>query len=177
MESLVVIGIMTMLLLVVTQIFALNYDIYEKQTRRTDNEIGAILAVRTVSEMARGATAVLASRSINGTVYTSSKDALVLEMPTVDANGDIVAGSFDYTAIYRDGVETAKIFSDTEASASSVRRSGKRLATGFNAVAIFRYNHPDVADADRVSVYLVNRQVRRGTTLVTKAWASIFLRN
>lgn len=177
MEMMVVIGIMMMLLLLITQIFALNYDIFAKQSKRTDNEVGAILAAKTISQMSRGALAVEASRTIGGTLYTSSDSQLVLKIPSVDASNNIIAGQYDYVAFYRSPTQTTKIFAVTEAYSGSIRKSNTRLITAYNTALIFRYNNPSPASANRVSMLVINTQTQRGITLTTKGWTSIFLRN
>jgi len=177
MEALTVIGVMTIVLLMVDQIFAVSYDVYVKQSARTENENGAVFAARNISELSRGASEVLASHVINATTYTTSATTLVLEAPTLDASNNIVADSFDHIAIYRDGTEPTKIFSDIEPAAGSKRLSGKRLVTAHNSILRFRFNDPDVTNATRVQMYLVNTQTKRSTTLTTKAWIAMFLRN
>ena len=177
METMVVIGIMIVLLLIITQIFALNYDIFAKQSKRSDNEVGAILAAKTVSQMARGAEAVEASHVFSGTTRTSSSTAVVLKLPSVDASNAIITGSYDYVAFYRSAATPTKIMVDTEGAGGSARLSGTRLITAYNTTLIFRYNDPVITDADRVSLFLINSQTQRGLTLTTKAWTSIFLRN
>lgn len=177
MEAITVIGIMTIVLVMVDQIFAVSYDVFVKQSARTDNEVGAVLATRTISDMARGAVQVESSATVDGTAYATSDSVLVLKLPTVDASNALVAGSYDRIAFYRDGTDTTKIYSDTEAAAGSKRVTGKKLVTANNQILRFRYNDPDVSKATRVSVYLVNTQTKRSTTLTTKAWTAIFLRN
>lgn len=176
-EALTVIGIMTIVLVMVSQIFAVTYDIFVKQSARTGNETGAVLAARTISDMTRGASQVLTSQVINGTTYTTGPDVLVLKLPTIDASSNVLAATYDYVAIYRDGTLTTKIFSDTDAAASSRRVDGKKLVTAYNQTMRFRYNDADVSKATRVQAYLVNQQTTRATTLTTKGWTAIFLRN
>lgn len=177
MEMMVVIGIMMILLLIITQIFAVNYDIFLKQSKRTDNEVGAILAAKTISQMARGALNIEESRTIGGTLYASSASQLVLRLPAIDASNNILPGTFDYVAFYRSPTQTTKIFAVTEADAGSFRQSNTRLITAYNSTLIFRYNDPVPTEADRVSLLVVNTQTQRGITLTTKGWTSIFLRN
>lgn len=177
METMVVIAIMLLMMIMISQIFALNYDIFAKQSKRTDNEIGAILATKTISQMARGAVAVEASRTIGTTTYTSSSTELVLKLPSIDASERVITGSFDYVAFYRSPTESAKIFAATEAAAGSIRLSNTRLVTAYNTTMIFRYNAPVITDADRVSLFVINSQGHRGVTLTTRGWTSIFLRN
>src|SRR3990172_7554383 len=87
-ETISVIGIMTVVLLIVTQIFIINYDVVLKQTSRIDNDLGAVFAVRRISDATRGASAVVASRTINGTAYTTGASTLILELPGLDVSSN-----------------------------------------------------------------------------------------
>lgn len=177
METIVVISVMASIMLILTQIFILNYQIYASQSKRADNDTGAILAAKALAQYARGASNVESSHIFDGTTRTSSDSVLVLKMPSVDATGNIVAAAYDYIAFYRDATVTTKIMVQTDANASSYRKSGARLITAFNQNLIFRYNAADITQANRVSVFLINSQVNRNATLQTKAWTAIFLRN
>ena len=177
METVVVVGVMTIIMLVITQIFILNYNIFARQSKRAGNDTGAILAAQAISQLTRGASNVETSHAFNGTTRTSSSTALVLKMPSLDAGGNPIALSFDYVAVYRDATVTSKIFIDTDADPASTRQDGTRLITDFNATMIFRYNDSTITTANRVSVYLVNSQIDRDSTLTTRAWTSIYLRN
>lgn len=178
LETMVVIGIMTLMLGVITSIFILNYDIVQKQSGRINTDTGATLAVKTITELARGATAVVTTPTvIGGTSYTTSSTVLVIRAPSLDASKNIIAGQFDFIALYRHPTETTKIFSVAALGLGSTRPSAAHLITAYNQTMYFRFNNPDPALADRVSVYLVNQQTVKGATLTTKAWNSIFLRN
>jgi len=177
MEGITVLGVMSLLLIIIAQIFLVSYDVYAKQTAKADNSTSAVLAARTISESARGAMVVLGTYTINGTVYASSADELVLKVPAVDGTGNIIIDSYDYIAFYRDGTDSTKIFSDIEPDDNSYRYPGQKLVTAYNEAMVFRYDDPDVAEATRVSIYIRNAQFVRKTSLEAEAWTSIFLRN
>ncbi len=182
-ESITVIGIMTIILVMINQIFTVDYDYTIKALARIDNDNGAILAMRRIGELTRGATAVLSSKTINGTLYTTSPTTLVLQMPSLDSSGNVISGCSDYLAIYRDVTVTTQIWTDIDinsvtcAGGTSVRVDGKKLLTGNNAALTFSYNNWQPYNATRISVFLVNQKTVRTTTLTTKTWTSIFLRN
>ena len=177
METIVVIGIMALIMILISQIFVLNYEMFFKQSLRTDNETGAILAARSISQLARGAIAVEASHNFGGTTYTSSDSTLVLKMPAVDGSDNIIGGVFDYAAFYRHPTETTKIFVVVDPGTGSVRQPGTRRITSYNDTLAFRYNAVDITRADRISVLIINQQTRRGATIASRSWTSIFLRN
>ncbi|MFH1046981.1 MAG: hypothetical protein V1738_01660 [Patescibacteria group bacterium] len=177
MEGIAVLGVMTLLLVMVAQIFLVSYDAYAKQSARANNDAAAMLSARAIAEATRGAVEILASYSINGHTYTSSSDELVLRLPSIDADGNVMDGEYDYIAFYRDSTETEKIFSDIAPGASSYRFSGQKLMADHNAVFTLRYNSSNITEANRVSVYLKNQQIVRQADVATEAWSSIFLRN
>lgn len=176
-ETVIVIGLMVMITFIETQIFLSSYTVAAKQGARGTNDIGATLLAQDLSTFARGADAVMASQTVDGTSYTSSASALVLEMPSIDASNNIIAGSHDYMAFAPSATDPTKIFVDVQGAPSSKRITGKRLITANNSILIFRYNDTPIQNANRVSVYLENAQTIHGVTLTTHASTSIFLRN
>lgn len=177
MEAMAVIGIMMVVLLIVIQIFILNYQIFSSQTKKVDNEAGAIIAAKTVSQMTRGAISIEPSRVFGSNTITSSSTALVLKLPSVDVDNNILVNTFDYVAFYRDDTETTKIFTVTDADPLSTRIDSTRLITAYNQTFVFRYNDPNIVQANRVSLYVQNQQTGRDTILKTRGWTSIFMRN
>jgi len=177
MEGMTVIGIMTIVLVMVTQIFGVSQEVFVKQTARAENETGAVLATRLISDMTRGSSAVESSRTISGTAYTTSSTVLVLKMPSINSSGNVIASTYDYVAFYRDGTDATKIWSDTEAAAGSRRIPGKKLVTAGNLIFTFRYDDVDPTKATRIQVYLVNRRTARNTTITSRSWTAITLRN
>lgn len=177
MEAVVTIGIMTMVLVMVADVFAVNNNLVALSLGRADNDNGAVLALKRLGELARGAGGVVSSQTINGTAYVSSSTVLVLKLPTIDPSNNIISGSYDYIAFYRDSTDATKIYTDLAPAAGSVRVSGKKLLTAYNQTLAFSYNNAAISQATRVSVFIVNQQTVRLKMLTTRAWTSIFLRN
>ncbi|MFH2062660.1 MAG: hypothetical protein ABIJ46_00700 [bacterium] len=177
MESVAVLGVVTLLLTLVIQVFMVSYSAYRKQSTRAENDAQAIMATRLISEAARGADEVLATATVNGTEYSSSASELVLKLPSVNTDGNVIEGEYDYLAVYRDDGDDSRIYVDTEPNAGSYRPSGQKLLTSDNDWLIFRYDSPNVAEASRVSVFLRNAKTARDTTVISESWTSIFIRN
>lgn len=182
-EAIISLGIVTMILVIMNDIFIINYDFTVKALARVDNDNGAILATRRLGELTRGATAVLSSKTINGTLYTTSTTTLVLQVPSLNSAGDIITGCSDYVAVYRHADVATEVWTDTDinsvacAAGTSVRLDGQKLLTANNDTLTFSYNDWHPYDATRISVFLVNSQTVRGIPVVTKMWTSIFMRN
>ncbi len=182
-ELICVMGIMMIIMVMINDIFRVDYDYTVKALARIDNDNGATFAMRRMGELTRGATNVLSSKTINGTLYTTSPTTLVLQMPSLDSSGNVISGCSDYIAIYRHATSTTQIWTDTDinnvtcSAGTSVRVDGKKLLTGNNNTLTFSYNNWHPYNATRISVFLVNQKTVRGTTMTTKTWTSIFLRN
>lgn len=67
------------------------------------------------------AIAIADSHTSSGTLYTSSSDTLVLQLPAQNASGDAVPAVYDYFVYYATGTMAYEI---VDAGAGSVRRSG-----------------------------------------------------
>ena len=142
-EVIVVLGVMTLILVMVIQIFMVSYDTYAKQSARANNDSGIMLATRTISETTRGALSILTNKTINGTNYTSSSDELVLALATIDENGNLIEDETDYVAYYRNDSNPNEILVDIESALGSYRTTGKKLVTDNNVILTFRYDNQD----------------------------------
>lgn len=176
-ELMVAMAVMSVMLLIVSQIFIADYNLVQGQVAHTDTVVGTMLATRAISTMARGAVGVMATQTINGTSYTSSTSTLVLKLPAINATGDVINNTYDYVAFARDGSSPTKIFADVQAASGSARISLRRLITAYNSQLAFRYNAADITKATRVQIYLVNSEAYRNSTLTDSAWTALYLRN
>lgn len=177
MEAIAVMGVMTIVLVMVGQMFSSGYNLFVYQSARVDAEVGAVLASRAISAVTRGALTVEASAVIGGTTYTSDSDTLVLKIPSIDSSKNVIATQYDYVAVFIDPSDATLVKTATAIGTGSIRPAGTKLITASNSVLRFRYNDPTIVDATRVQMYLVNTQIRRSTTISAKAWTAIFLRN
>lgn len=176
-EALVVIAITVVLVTVIDAVFVADFNLSQRQFARIDAEGGAISAIRTLGEVTRGATGIMTNWTVNGTLRTSNKEALVLRLPSLDADGDPTGSERDYLAIYRDAANPRKVILDTMPASVSARHGGQKLLTNFNDQLTFSYNNVDPNLANRISVFLVNSTTPPHAVVVSKAWTSIFMRN
>lgn len=73
------------------------------------------------------ASTIADTHTFAGTAYTSSADTLVLQLPAVNASGDILPATYDYVAYYATGTIAYELI---DANAGSIRLSGsKTLST------------------------------------------------
>ncbi len=92
---------------------------------------------------------VAGSHTISGTLYTSGTSTLVVQIPAVSANGDIVASTWDYVAFYKTG---NNVYRRVDANANSSRASGLRQLGSAITSLTFTYNNASTTLATQVSV-------------------------
>ncbi|MBN1585083.1 hypothetical protein JW899_01815 [Candidatus Uhrbacteria bacterium] len=177
LETMVVIGVMMAVLSMMTQMLLLNYSLFDRLSGQSENETGAVMAAKIISQSVRGASSVEAFHDFDGNTVVSSENALVVRLPAIDGADGIIPNGYDYIGFYRDGTDDGKIMAVTDPDAQSVRQAGIRTVTDDNLRLAFRYDRPNPSQASRVSVMVVNRQVRRGQAVQSRGWVSIFLRN
>lgn len=113
------------------------------------------------------ARAIVASAVINSVSYTTGNDLVVLELPSIDSNEDIVASTYDYVAIGVDPSATNTFIVDLDANAASARADLTRKITDMVDKAIFRYNTVDATSANTIELFVRTSKDARGSSVMT----------
>lgn len=122
-----------------------------------------------------GAQGVLASHTFNsGTTYFSGTGELVLQLPSIDASGSAVVGSFDYIAYYLDGTD---LYRRIDGDAVSARTSGVTLLTNAIDTLVFTYDNADFILVTRVDTTIVSTKVTPRATARSELRDTSYLRN
>lgn len=122
-ESITVVALVSLLSLILMDIFIAHGRIFNLSSANSDFELQAAEAMEAVGKDIRVADKTLAAKTINSESFTASSGTLILEMPSIDPAGQVVSGKYDYAAIYLSG---NKIFLSQEADAASSRPTSKR---------------------------------------------------
>jgi len=147
-ETIVLIAISTIALLALINLFLIFNSIYGYQRAFIATAGSAGSAISALEAAVLPAERVLALRSFSGTTYTSTTTSLVLELPAVDASGNLILGAKDYIAFY---VSSTTLYHLIEADAGSVRLSGvTTLSTTLSSLS-FSYDNADFAQVTRVT--------------------------
>jgi prepilin-type N-terminal cleavage/methylation domain-containing protein len=131
-------------------------------------------ALSEIEQLTRQASRVLASKTISGTTYTSGSDTLVLELPSVDAGGSAISGTFDYVAFYVSG---ADLYRRIDADAASARTDGAKKLGGALSSLAFEYDAASPADASEVSVDIVFASQNGHANTSFRVQEELWLRN
>ena len=133
---------------------------------------GALL--REIESLALSANAVLQTRSFSGTTYTSTTTSLVLELPSIDNSGNVIANARDYVVFYAAGANAYRLL---EKNASSARVAGTKLLSSTLDTLAFSYDDTDFAQVRTVTVDIQTRAQVKEETVTSRLYQQIRLRN
>lgn len=174
LESVVVVGISTMALAALANLFFIFNSIYgyEQAFLAVAGSSGS--AMNALEAAIAPAERVLASHDFSGTVYASATTTLVLEVPTVDDAGNIVSGAKDYIAFY---VDSSALYRIVLADEESARVSEtKRLSTTVSEIS-FAYDAPNVEEAESVGIDIRTRASFKQHVVENRLAEQLYLRN
>ena len=147
--------------------------VLEQATVRATSSVRNVMNAMT-RYVTQGAT-IEASRTMSGTLYTTDGDTVVVKIPSIDASGNVIAGTFDYFVYY---LSSGSVYQLIEAGAGSVRNAGSKVLGESIDLFTLTYNNADPAIAGSVAVDVQARVTTRGTSsATTRATDTIFLRN
>lgn len=153
-ETFIVVGISVVALVALTNLFLIFNSTYGNQQVFMAVAGSASTAMNAFEAAILPADQVLASHDFSGTVYSSSATTLVLELPSVDSSGNIIAGTKDYIAFYS---SSATLYRLTQAGAGSIRASGlTQLSTTLNSLS-FTYDNGDSTKVTSVTADIVTQ--------------------
>jgi hypothetical protein len=116
----------------------------------------------------------LASRAFAADTYTSATSSLVLELPAVDEDGDIIADTYDYVAFY---VASSTLYWVTEADEESVRVSEIKQSSPTLEELELTYDNETFAEVRTITVDLSMRATVKDEVIETRRIEDLHLRN
>lgn len=82
--------------------------------------------------------AIIATRNIDGTDYSTGGSTIVVQVPSYDSSGNWLSGSSDYIVYTADGNRLTQV---TEAAVDSARVAGTKLLTDSLETLALTYNN------------------------------------
>ena len=173
-ETVIVIGITTLALFALTNLFLVFNTTYGYQQAVIATARSAGSAMNALEAAVLPASEVLVSRDFSDTAYASATTTLVLELPAVDGSGDMLPGAYDYIVFY---TSDGTLYRLTEADAGSARTSGlKLLSTTLNSLA-FTYDNSDFTKITKVAADLTTRVFYKQQEVQSHLTGQWYLRN
>lgn len=176
-ETLIAVAILLIIGIALAQVTAITLDISSRQSKNYSLETNAAILLKTLNDNFGHASGIELARTFGETAYSSSSTTLILRIPSLDSEHNIISGVYDYIVFYRDPDNPTHINYTLDAGEGSIRTSGTKTLTTNNTNLTFRYNTQDIVSANRISIALEQTQSHRNTTLTTTGWTSLFLHN
>ncbi|MFA5744633.1 MAG: hypothetical protein WC887_00200 [Candidatus Paceibacterota bacterium] len=173
-ETVIVVALsVSMLISIILLISSFTTSVsYQETFAQSSGSASAVM--REIESFAFPAKAVLTTHTFSSATYTSSSTVLVLEIPSIDDSGNVIANTYDYTAFYVVGTNAYRLL---EASALSKRFSGtKQLSTTVSALT-FTYDNVDLTKASIVTIDLQTQAYVKQNILSDHRNEQIKLRN
>jgi prepilin-type N-terminal cleavage/methylation domain-containing protein len=173
-ELLLVIFISVMLLGALFGLFVWHSRVYNYQQAVIAVAGSARQAMSAIGSYTVQAYRVVASHNFAGTTYSSGPETLVLQLPAVDANGNILAGSWDYVVFYRNNNE---LLQTMDVHASSTRLAVTKTHSATVSGLTFTYDDPDFSLVHKVAVDLQTQQQVKEQTVTNQLQENLYIRN
>jgi len=178
-EMLIVISILTIVSGILVAIFISGWRLFHQQSASTETQAQAKLATSVITKSIQQANKVPTSKTLDSISYTSSTNTLVLELPSLDTNQNIIEGAFDYEVFYKDPAAHTKLKLKRETSPASSRKSETKTIANLIENIEFTYNSPDnkIENTNRITVSVSAAQISYGKTQKTSLTGQAKLRN
>ncbi len=173
-EVLITMALTVVMLIAFTSLFrSFNATYWYQQafTGATDSAGGTLHAIEAATFPAD---AVLASHVFPQGTYSSGASTLVLELPSTDASGNVLAGKHDYVAFYQSASTTYRL---VEIDPSSARRSGRSTIGTTVTSLTFTYNDPSPSLVTEITVDILASTTFRGQPVTSHLTETMRLRN
>lgn len=173
-ETVIVIALTSVLMIVIGLLIYMFGKIssYERASILSTGSASAF--VRDVQTFALPANAVVATHVFASGTYSSSGNTLVLQIPSADSSGVVIANTYDYVVFYISGTNA---YRKLEANAASKRVSGSKMLSTTVSSLTFSYNSVDFTQVDTVTIDLQTRAQVKQDILTDHRREQVILRN
>ncbi|MBU6388800.1 hypothetical protein KGQ72_02925 [Patescibacteria group bacterium] len=146
---------------------------YEQTSVESSGSATAVM--RDIESLVLPADAVLGAHTFANGTYTSTSTSLVLEIPSIDSSGNIIAGAHDYAAFYIVG--TTSVYRLLQPNASSARASSTKQLSSTVSSLTFSYNNADFTKVSSTTVDIQTQARVKQDVLTDHQHEQIRLRN
>lgn len=174
METLTVVGIVSLIVIALFNIYEGYGTVFVIQQARVDVNGSAREIADEFKKTVLQASRVVASHDFSGVTHTSGNAVAVFEVPSVNSTGDIIAGTYDYVAFYATSADAYKV---TDGASGSVRASStKHLSKTLSALA-FTYNNSTITLATSTTIEIQTQTTAKDQTISAHIYETARLRN
>jgi prepilin-type N-terminal cleavage/methylation domain-containing protein len=173
-EVVITIAAFAVLMLVILTLFDWQGGNYRQQVAIIRSTSASRSSMQALEPLLLQSHRILSSYTVNGTLYTTDSDTIVLQLPSYDSSNNNIVNTWDYAAVYTSGSE---LWITVEANAASERdTSTKRVTNLLNTFSV-TYSNADLTQARWADVSLSSQISVRQLTFSSRAEQQFTLRN
>ena len=175
MEMIILVFLFAILMLGMMNIFDWQTKVYNLEQAEMLATGSARVAMNNITVMLVQGSSIVATRTMNGTDYTTSGDTVIIQMPSYHSSGNLIAATYDYVVFNASGTSLSQVMDLAPNSGRS--NTNKTLSDKISTFAL-TYNNADPTLANKVTIDLTTRAYYRGDKFTTVTLnETIFLRN
>lgn len=176
-DTLISIFILTLITFLVIGIFFTYYSFFLTEVAYKNLNSDNVITLSQISSEIKNALNVIDSKLIQGTNYTTDQNTLILELPSIDSNQNIIPNTYDYEVFYQDTVNPKLLKSTIALGAGSVRQSTSTTLTSFLENINFNFNNQVMSGVSGVEIILSSATTVRSKIVTLGAQTTAKLRN
>lgn len=173
-ETLITAALFAVLMLAIAQLYILYGRVVTVQQSSINVSLGASRIMEETREAGLQAKNVIATHTFPDVTCNSGETAVAFEIPSIDASGSIITGTYDYVCIY---VSSAEVYKVVEAAPGSSRTSGSvRLSDAVEALS-FTYDNSSFPLVTKITANATTSAIIKDETTRVHLREQIYLRN
>lgn len=173
-EVIIVVFVSTVVMLGVFSIYSTFSASYIFQNAKINTSRSTASFLNEFADNVHQANAIVASKVISGTTYTTGSTTLVLEIPAINSSGDIVSNTYDYAVLYSTSTYAYRLLS---ANGSSARNTNTKQYTDTLSNLTFTYDNATPANAASITADITTQTQVKSNTVTSHLKQQVYLRN
>lgn len=176
LEIIIVLSIALICFLIILGMYISQSRLYASESNISELQTINSIIQETVSRNIEQGIEIIESKIINGTIYISDSNTMIVKLPAIDASKQIIAGVYDYVAFDFDSANS-KITSNTETGSGSARPTGEKTVANFVGTLNFRYNNNVWANINTIEMTIATKKEIGGVEREEQTFKTIQLKN
>lgn len=185
LETVIAIGILGVVSLAILQIYISTQTTFYVQEARTSLQSDTRYSLDRINSWIKQSSSVISTYTASDdTVYNTDENELILKVPSVDANSNVINNKFDYLVFFPDTTDSTLLQQITYPDATSSRDNNTKIISDhLSSVAFVYYNSSGnqimtgYEDSVIIKTNISTEEVVRGNTLQVQLNTESKLRN
>ncbi|PIR82304.1 hypothetical protein COU20_03005 [Candidatus Kaiserbacteria bacterium CG10_big_fil_rev_8_21_14_0_10_59_10] len=173
-ETVIVFGLFAFIAIVVIALIQGYGAFYRAHNSSVDVVRSASMVMNEVRTAALQASQAVSSHTFPEATVSTGENALVLQLPSIEENGAVIPGSFDYVAFHASGSDAYRLL---DTAVGSTRHSGsKKLGSSVESLS-FSYDNQTPSLITYIDAAVHTRADVSGRVVESELSQRIYLRN